>query len=104
LKKKYKEESENFVKNYELPTTSRNLNSNDNEPPETTALEDDENNTENIAISEDLNEMPSTSTSSTSAGQVVCCIFCNQKQKKSGKRVVNLISSSSNVLNFIFIY
>ncbi|KAG5890994.1 hypothetical protein JTB14_017600 [Gonioctena quinquepunctata] len=65
---------------------------------ETTALEYDENNTENIAISEDLNEMPSTSTSSTSADQVVCCIFCNQKQKKSGKRVLNLIISWSNEL------
>ncbi|XP_017464625.1 PREDICTED: uncharacterized protein LOC108358017 [Rhagoletis zephyria] len=42
--------------------------------------------------------MPSTSTSSTSAGQVVCCIFCNQIQKKSGKRVLNLIISSSNEL------
>ncbi|KAG5879756.1 hypothetical protein JTB14_027042 [Gonioctena quinquepunctata] len=79
----------------QLPTTSRSLNSSDNEPPETTALEDGEN---NIAISEDLNKMPSTSTSSTSAGQVVCCIFCNQKQKKSGKQVLNLIISSSNEL------
>lgn len=42
--------------------------------------------------------MPSTSTSSTSAGQAVCCIFCNQKQKKSGKRMINLIISSSNEL------
>ncbi|XP_008543461.1 uncharacterized protein LOC103568398 isoform X2 [Microplitis demolitor] len=59
------------------------------------APEDVEDDTEEISMLEDSDVVPSTSAPPTSDAQVTC-LFCNCKQKRSGKRLINLTINPSD--------
>ncbi|XP_044590474.1 uncharacterized protein LOC123269040 [Cotesia glomerata] len=93
LKSKYSEEYSNFVKNHEIlqSTSTSDKHTDSSEHFNAEASQDDENNTDAItSISMDADEIPCSSSASRSNNKITC-LFCNHKQKKCGKQVLNLI-------------